>query len=263
MTDLSLLYQERDTRNRDNLTRTASYLELYRHTVAHPPELPWLLMAHLVSRNAGYMMSDLARTRLAPPAGVPPEVFDELFLFLERANYLIFYDAWAHCLAHLRGLPSPIATPRFMHAAWARYAQQPDERQLVLDLVHNEQHYIEQRVVQNPRFARPLQMITFLEAAGRDKPIALPLSAAEIRVGGFARIEQRIATGRRIFDEVLADTAHRRAILEWALANPHTGDRAVAGGRPTPHLHVAWPLARVQTLDSQIHAPPEPDPSYP
>ena len=149
--DLALLTEQRAERNRDNVARTASYLELYRYTVENPPDLPWLLMAHLVSRNAGYMMSDLARTqersRREPQSGIPPEALDELFLFLERANYLIFFDAWAHCLGHLRGLPLAAPTSLFMREAWAGYAAQPDERQLVLDLVHNEQHYIEQRVV--------------------------------------------------------------------------------------------------------------------
>lgn len=261
--NLARLGDEREARNCDNIARTASYLELYRYTVENPPELPWLLMAHLVSRNAGWLMSDLARSQTRGQAGIPPEVFAEIFLFLERANYLIFYDAWAHTLAQLRGVAFDPQTPRFMRAAWAKYGAQPDERQLVLDLVHNEQHYIEHRVVHNPRFARPVQMIGFIEAAGREKPITLPLSPVEIRVGGFADITRRIATGRRIYDEVLADRKQRHAIYEWALANPHTGDRAVMGGRPTPLLRAVWPRERVRALDPQIHALPESDPTYP
>src|SRR5262245_66157406 len=91
--------EELPIRNRDNPSRTESYLELYAHTVAHPPDLPWLLMAHLVSRNAGYWMSELcARIENKPEQA---EGLEKLFLLLERANYLIFWDAWWHVVHHL------------------------------------------------------------------------------------------------------------------------------------------------------------------
>ena len=48
---------ERARHNADNLTRTAFYLAYWR---AHP-EVTWALLAHLVSRNAGYQMTDLRR----------------------------------------------------------------------------------------------------------------------------------------------------------------------------------------------------------
>ena len=258
--DLNAALARGDELNRDNVTRTAAYLEFYGHTVEREArDRPWLLMAHLVSRNAGYLMSDLAR----PRAGVPVDALRELFLFLERANFLIFADAWEHVLRALAGLPHDARTPRFMRDAWARELATPDERRLVLDLVHNEQHFIERRVVHAPRFEMARQMVAFIEASGREKPIALPLSAVEIRVGGFADIVKRIDTGRRIFDEVLADRDRRRAIYEWALAHPHTGDRALIGGRASPPIVDAWPLATVLALDPAIHAPAEIDPSYP
>jgi len=53
------MLSERDARNRDNVSRTTSYLELYAFARERGIELPWVLMAHLVSRNAGYLMTDL------------------------------------------------------------------------------------------------------------------------------------------------------------------------------------------------------------
>ena len=47
------MLSERDARNRDNISRTTSYLELYAFARERGIELPWVLMAHLVSRNAG------------------------------------------------------------------------------------------------------------------------------------------------------------------------------------------------------------------
>ncbi len=261
---LSELLDSIDARNEDNVARTASYLELYRYTVDNPPDLPWVLMAHLVSRNAGYWMTDLARRIEARPEQAP--ALERLFLLLERANFLIFHDAWFHCVTYLRdgadALPSGRVT-RYVREAWSRYAVAPDERALVLDLVVNEQNFIEHRVVRAERFALGMSTIDFIEASGRERPIALPETDAAITVGGFRDIDKRIRTGERIFDEVLADRARRARIFAWAEAHPHTGDASVAGGRASGGLREAWPVARVRSLDVTIHTEPAPDPHWP
>ena len=263
MLDLARLLQELPIRNRDNVARTESYLELYAYTVANPPDLPWLLMAHLVSRNAGYWMSDLAARIERKPEEASG--LENLFLLLERANFLIFHDAWYHVLHHLmrRALDFD-RVPRFMREAWARHATDPSrERELVLDLVTNEQNYIEHRVVHAPRFEVGMMMIGLIEASGKERPIRFPYSTAEIRVGGFAQLQRRILTGQRIFDEVLADRERRRRIFEWASERPHTGDRAVAGEKPSPPIRSVWTLERVTSLAPTIHDDPEPDPHWP
>src|SRR5438094_9529829 len=111
------MWSELAERNRDNISRTESYLELYAWTREHPPELPWLFMAHLVSRNAGYMMTDLARNLAGKPGDDPTmrAPMRTLFLLLERGNFLIFWDAWHHTIATLLGEPlAGPRTPRFM-----------------------------------------------------------------------------------------------------------------------------------------------------
>ena len=257
------LLAEKPDRNRDNVARTASYLELYALARANGAELPWLLMAHLVSRHAGYLMTDVA-AQIGAGSFFKREALEELFSFLERANFLIFDDAWHHVLCHLMRAPKGERTARFMRDAWHRYETEPSsaasERRLLLDLVMNEQSYIERRVAHNARFARPLAMVGFFEAIGREARVALPLTDARIKVGGFARLERRVETGRRIFDEVLADASRREAIFAWALAHPHTGSRTVIDSRvQSLTLRDEWPVERVRDLWSEIHAPPEPD----
>jgi hypothetical protein len=189
---------------------------------------------------------------------------------LERANFLIFHDAWHHVLHHLLGrtdqLRSP-RTPRFMIETWRRHeraADQDGERALVLDLVHNEQNLIERRVVHHDELAPGLRLLEFIERSGREKPMHFPADGAPaITVGGFAHLERRIATGARIYDEVLAEPARRAALLAWAQAHPHTGSREVYGGKPGPAIRQAWPAVRVRALWSGVHAPMEPDPLYP
>lgn len=190
--------------------------------------------------------------------------------FLERANFLIFYDAWHHVLLHLLGRSrdaDPARVPKFVLKAWLRYeraavASAAVERALVHDLVTNEQNFIERRVAHNARFARAAAMIAFFESIGREAPIVLPDKSYTTTVGGFASLDKRIATGRRIFDERLADRELRDRLFAWTVAHPHTGSRAAYGGRPTPALREAWPHAAVKAAWSGIHEPPEDDPLW-
>jgi hypothetical protein len=273
---LEAMLAELPERNRDNVTRTESYLELYTYTREEASDLPWLLMAHLVSRNGGYMMTDVAESIARDDGVFSRGALEDLFLFLERANYLIFHDAWHHVLLHLLGRAheaTPPRVPRFMSEAWTRYeadarsgaaaAPTPEaERRLVCDLVTNEQNFIERRVVHNARFAKAAAMVAFFESIGREAPIVLPDKSYTTTVGGFASLERRIATGWRIFDERLADRAGRARLFEWATAHPHTGSRAAYGGRSTRTVREAWPVGTVESMWPGIHAPPEPDPLW-
>jgi hypothetical protein len=271
---LEQMLAELGVRNEDNVARTSSYLELYAYTRDHPPDLPWLLMAHLVSRNGGYMMTDVA-TSLARRDGVfSADATRTLFLFLERANFLIFHDAWWHVLHHLLGrsgeLGAPRATRFVVDRCWPDYERAVRDRgvsadveaQLVRDLVTNEQHFIERRVVHNPRFEQASAIVGFLESIGRDAPLVLPCTDASIKVGRFALLARRIQTGRRIYDEVLADPARRERIYGWARQNAHTGTREVYGGRAGPRIRDAWPVSEVRALWSGVHAEPETDPDW-
>src|SRR5690606_10220340 len=49
------LHRETAAANRNNVTRTNAYYELYRQF----PELHWAFLAHMVSRNGGWSMTDL------------------------------------------------------------------------------------------------------------------------------------------------------------------------------------------------------------
>jgi hypothetical protein len=261
---LERLLDEIDERNADNVARTESYLELYALTRAHPPDWPWLLLAHFVSRNAGYMMSGLREAIDDPRRAFGEPALVELFLFLERANYLIFYDAWHHVVSHLMGRPlAPGRTPRFVHEAYARHRRNGDERCLVFDLIENEQNYIEHRVVHRAGFERARALVSFFESVGAERSMRFGGLDSGITVGGFASLHRRIATGQRLFDVVLRDRGRRDELYVWARAQAHTGSRADYGGRATVGLRRAWPVATVRALDAGIHAPAEPDPRWP
>ncbi|WP_437503068.1 DUF2515 family protein [Sorangium sp. So ce1099] len=273
---LVALLAELDERNLDNVTRTESYLELYALTRADPPDLPWLLMAHLVSRNAGSLMTEIAMILDRGDGAIAPSALRELFLFLERANHLIFFDAWYHVLHHLLGRSAelrPGRCSRFVREAWARHEQarragQPHpalERALVRDLVTNEQNLIERRVVHHPRFPIARALVALAEALGQEAPVVLPCTQVSVQVGGFAILERRIAAGMSIFD-AMADRATRDAMYAWARLHPHDGSQSLfdgARGPARPRLRDAWPAHAVRALWDGIHAPPEPDPGWP
>ena len=80
--------------NRNNVTRTHAYWACYRDF----PELHWALLAHMVSRNGGWCMTDL-RGELLPHL-LNNQATGHLFSFLERANALIFQDAYPQLLLY-------------------------------------------------------------------------------------------------------------------------------------------------------------------
>lgn len=97
------ILRERRSQNRNNLTRSDYYLAFWRDH----PEIPWALMANLVSRNAGYQMSDLERyyqlapvlvltVRIDPRLALSAPALQALcvttFAYLETGNFLILRD---------------------------------------------------------------------------------------------------------------------------------------------------------------------------
>lgn len=143
--------------NRNNVTRTEAYRILYFRT----PELHWALLAHMVSRNGGWNMTDLQGEWL--PWLLNSEQRLAVFRFLEQANALIFQDAYPQLLLYERSrregrslfhlLPA-FGVSSFMAPVWKQYWRDRDAVPLTIALIVNEQHYIEQRVVQHPFFER-------------------------------------------------------------------------------------------------------------
>lgn len=90
--------------NKDNISRTNAYKRYFdRH-----PEIKWSLLASFVSRNAGWSMTDL-KGRLFE-LGLTAFQQKWLFLAYERANWLIFSDAYPRLLLyHWSKQPWPAA----------------------------------------------------------------------------------------------------------------------------------------------------------
>src|SRR5699024_1496732 len=82
------IVNETKRKNINNITRTNAYLDFY---MQHS-EIDWAFLAHMVSRNTGWNMTDLKGSYLTKL--LTSQEQDDYFAFLERANWLIFQDAY-------------------------------------------------------------------------------------------------------------------------------------------------------------------------
>lgn len=225
--------------NRNNLTRTAAYWAVF----TKHPELHWAFLAHMVSRNGGWNMTDLCSDAVRPLLADADR--KQFFAFLERCNFLIFHDAYPQlCVYEIsrregrwRGdLLVGLGVSVFMQAAWAAFWETRERAMLACAQIVNEQSLIEQEVVQadayaaifrHPAFSAQslfhLVMVVFPSMSGL--PVRLRLYGNRVR--DFTSVEERVDVGRSLY--ALLFTGGRRVrtgCLRFAERVPHTGSRA-------------------------------------
>jgi len=228
--------------NRNNLTRTAAYWDFY----VQYPEVHWALLAHVVSRNAGYGMTDLrgewfSRISTAEDA-------THFFAFLERANWLIFQDAYPQLLLYAESkrqgqnfapLLPLFGVSRFMVPIWDLFLETGDSSLLTRGLIINEQHYIESRVLQNKHYHDAVVRSVQFQAQSlfNLNEIVIPFgNPARCRLAGtsirrFTSVDDRIWTGLKLYETIFPqqnNRAHvaRPDIVRWMGQVPHRGSRS-------------------------------------
>ncbi|MFD2328348.1 DUF2515 family protein [Cohnella sp. GCM10020058] len=258
---VACIREETETRNRNNVTRTAAYMEMYKTF----PELHWALLAHLVSRNGGWNMTDLQGAWL--PKLLTHRDRATLFGMLESCNALIFRDAYPQLRLYGESrragrsrfslLPA-FGVSAFMRPFWERFWIERDATALTVALIVNEQQVIERRVVQDPAYKdtvlgsvafkgmRPLQL----------QQVIVPLGgvrAAELRLGksgslhegladrgkehadtmlagrvleSFSNLDERIGFGKSLYAMLFAYPKVLGGALAYAETVSHTGSRA-------------------------------------
>lgn len=224
-------------RNKDNVERTRAYLEYYqKHTEIH-----WALLAHLVSRNAGWSMTDL-RGELLPRLLSAKEQRD-YFLLLERGNWLIFQDAYPQLLLYEEGarqqtnlfhLLPHFRVSVFTEALWNQYWKAGDREWLTVGLIINEQQHLEEQVMKSESYQKSvtgtlpfaLQDVLSLNqilfpCEGNEQPLRL----VGATVSHFASVTERISLGKRLYALLFRDSSVLQAAFGWACGQPHTGSR--------------------------------------
>ncbi|SDI25329.1 DUF2515 family protein [Paenibacillus naphthalenovorans] len=234
---LERIERERDVHNRNNVTRTAAYLNMYREH----PELHWALLAHMVSRNGGWYMTDLQGELM--PLLLDGNQRQAVFAFLERANALIFRDAYAQLLLYRASLQcqSPLfyllpllGVSSFMRPVWELFWERKDSVALTIGLIVNEQNHIEQRVVQNPVFRHSVIETLFFQAQSllQLNQIVFPyLHNGRIRMAGlilenYSSLQERIEVGKKLYAILFGIPVVSKGAREFAFSTSHSGSRA-------------------------------------
>ncbi|PWW06251.1 uncharacterized protein DUF2515 [Paenibacillus cellulosilyticus] len=226
--------------NRNNVTRTIAYLAMYERR----PELHWALLAHMVSRNGGWNMTDLQGEWL--PRLLSERKRDDIFLFLERANALIFGDAYPQLLLYehsvrirrpLFHLLPLLRVSCFMQPVWEQFWTTRNSTVLTVALIVNEQNYIESRVVQHPYYRKNVidtlffGMQSLLQLNAILLPYAHGQKPQELRLAGlilerFSSLYERIEIGKRLYALLFAVPRIGEGVAAFARSVRHTGSRA-------------------------------------
>ncbi|SMF71660.1 Protein of unknown function [Paenibacillus uliginis N3/975] len=235
--------------NKSNITRTRAYLEFYEDY----PEIHWALLAHMVSRNAGWNMSDLQ-------SGLMSDLTDNrfkshLYRFLERCNALIFQDAYPQLLlykfskqkeqSYFHLLPY-FHVSAFMSPFWERFWIDRNSSLLTVALIINEQNYIENRVVRHPYFRKNvLDAPSFqLHELARLNQIIFPLGDTRCRHDLFKQSilplrplvgltmkhfddpSTRIKAGKSLYAMLFGYEDIYRGVFKYVHCSPHLGSRS-------------------------------------
>lgn len=248
-------------KNINNIVRTEAYLSFFLNN----SEIHWAFLAHAVSRNAGWNMTDLK-------GGLLPRLLQEhevhmFFKMLERCNWLIFQDAYPQLLIYAeskkQGRPLFHLLPHFhvsafMQVIWEWYWEQRNileendlSRMITYALIINEQNYIEQRVIQDPFYREHvLTRFTFLlQSFLHFNHIYFPyaqeglftrnerridhlisgakpiLTLAGTVVTDFTNLQERIKVGKTLYSILFESGLMSVDIQSWFLATQHTGSR--------------------------------------
>lgn len=259
---LAEIDKERDRANRNNVTRTAAYVRFYLQF----PEIHWALLAHMVSRNGGWNMTDL-HGDLSGAFLTAQQRFN-FYRLLERCNALIFYDAYPQLLLYAKSmehqrsyfhlLPYFQVSP-FMHPIWESFwsvsrlqregveeaggaeAARTASSVLTVALIINEQNVIETNVLTISPYKEILHSLLFhLQEWLHFNYLLFPLNSEQQDrdmtpiwrplvgrvVTQFAQLEERIETGRMLYALLFSNKELTDAISHFVQSQPHTGSRA-------------------------------------
>ncbi len=223
--------------NRNNVTRTKAYFDFYKRH----PEIHWSFLAHLVSRNGGWNMTDLKGSILKEV--LSNDAQNDFFSFLERANALIFHDAYPQLLLYeaskkrnknLFYLLPKLHVSRFMRPFWNEFFEHKKSQLLTVALIINEQHYIEKRVVQHPSYKeKVLNNIIFkLQDVLQFTYVLFPFVTSKnqtrlagVTVSDFANIRHRIEIGKKLYCLLFGIENLYNDISKFTLKMQHTGSR--------------------------------------
>jgi hypothetical protein len=244
------------SQNRDNISRTVSYANFFKRN----PEIRWSLLASMVSRNAGYSMCDLKGEWF--PRILTADTRKHLFMTYERANWLIFQDAYPQLLLYeiskkervpFFDLLNHFQVSKFMTQEWHRFWEEKDISRLVVSLIINEQHVIDEPILKHSFYKhRIFSAVPFLiQDYMHFSTVLFPTLSGDvfgISVHGFKTVKNRIETGKLLY-WILFESPWSEEIIRYSNTVTHTGSRHdferyvyPNKHRETPYLRTVYPF---------------------
>ncbi|MFD1171738.1 DUF2515 family protein [Oceanobacillus picturae] len=232
--------------NKDNISRTKAYQNFYLEN----PEIKWAFLASMVSRNAGWNMTDLHLQPFKKILGKKER--DQLFMTYERANWLIFSDAFPQLLVYnlskqaekpLFHLLKKFHVSSFMIEQWILFWERQERDKLMIALIINEQNVIQGPVVKQSYFQYHVfkQLPYIMQNFLRLNAVLFPTSSSEVfgsYVHGFTNISKRIGLGVRLANILYSPNVYDKS-LYFAKTQEHTGSRRDY----EPYLPAHYPYA--------------------
>lgn len=224
--------REIEMANMDNISRTQSYQEYY----VRNSEIRWAFLASMVSRNAGWNMTDLKGRYYATV--LPQTVKKHLFLTYEEANWIIFFDAFPQLLLYeeskrrqvpLFYLLQYFNVSIFMEKEWIYFWKKKDINRLMTALIINEQNKIQKLVIENTYFKKHVFHTALFKLQEMLHISAVIFPTVEGRMYGFSvyqfeTLQKRIELGQKLAD-LLFHPNYKSLFHRFALQTIHTGSR--------------------------------------
>ncbi len=242
--------------NLDNISRTKAYASFYRlHN-----EIRWSFLASMVSRNAGWNMTDLEGEWL--PKILSKKERTTMFYTYEHANWLIFSDAYPQLLVYeyskQRGKPffhmlRMFSVSRFIEIEWEYYWRHRDGNRLVTAQIINEQHIIQKPVIDHPFYRKRVFQRFFYNLQDFLHFSSVIFPTLEGRLFGFSvhhftKLDERIELGKKLASLLFHDRYHD-FFIRFSNKVEHTGSRfdyeryvAERRFRNTPFLRTTYPI---------------------
>lgn len=249
--------------NRDNVSRT----QAYEYFFSVHPEIKWAFLAGMVSRNAGWNMCDLEGAWL--PKIVSRSFRHTLFITYERANWLIFHDAFPQLLLYhystkykvpLFHLFRYFSISRFAENEWTDFWHFRDETRLLYSLIINEQNLIEEPVILH-QYYNPFVFHSFLfnlQDWMHFSTVLFPTCSGDIyglSVSSFRNVDSRIELGKKLslilFDRDLFPLFYTFSRLTEPTGSRHDYEQyfPYRKKRETPLLRMTYPM-----ISHTVHA---------
>lgn len=249
--------------NKDNITRTNAYLSYFKRN----PEIRWAFLASMVSRNAGWNMTDLKSNWYRKM--LSHSYRNILFMTYERANWLIFLDAYPQLLLYeaskrskqpMFHLLKNFYVSNFMEQEWHYFWTNKNEERLCTALIINEQHLIQDPVIEHPYFAKevfktiPYYLVEHLHF----NIVLFPTKTGELygfSVKNFQDVVARVKLGKKLA-WLLFELDNREELQTFGLEVEHTGSRndyerflAWQTSKQTPALRDVYPVIEHHRCD--------------